>query len=235
MGEASSPPLRRPGLLRRIWRRLLIWGLRLLALLALLVLALRWINPPITPYQFSEYLRSGPLQRSWMPIAEMAPALPLAAVAAEDANFCDHMGFDFTAIRTVIATGGPGGASTISQQVAKNLFLWHGRSWLRKGLEVGFTLAIEILWPKQRILEIYLNIAEFDTITFGADAAARRYFDRGADTLTPRQAARLAMVLPNPKNRSASRISTRQARRVQAIMDGANILKKTGRAACFAG
>jgi len=158
-------------------------------------------------------------------------------MAAEDANFCLHWGFDLAAIEKAIEDNAKGrrvrGASTITQQVAKNLFLWHGRSWLRKGLEAGFSVLIETIWTKRRIVEVYLNIAEFDEGVFGAQAAARRYFKADASDLTLAQAARLAAVLPDPKDRSATSGSDFMRRRAAAIAEGARTLEADGRAACI--
>jgi monofunctional biosynthetic peptidoglycan transglycosylase len=146
-------------------------------------------------------MRLGGVEREWTPLAEMSAFLPLSAAAAEDANFCRHRGFDLDGIRAALADDGRlRGGSSISQQVAKNVFLWPGRSWLRKGLEAGFTLMIELAWPKRRIIEVYLNVAEFGPGIYGAEAAARAYFDKPANALTPREAALLAAVLPSPRN-----------------------------------
>lgn len=127
------------------------------------------------------------------------------------------------------------GGSTITQQVAKNVFLWHGRSWLRKGLEAGFAMAVEAFWPKRRIMEVYLNVAEFDEGVFGVEAAARRYYDRDAEALTLAQAARLAAVLPDPKGRDARADTRFMSRRSAAIVSGARTLEAEGRDRCFAG
>ena len=231
---APPPDTKRPtGPVRRLLRFVRRWVLRLVLLFLVVLMAYRWINPPITPYQAAEWLRGGSLSKSWLPLEQMAPEIVLSVMAAEDAKFCGHRGFDFDAIRATIRSGANGGASTISQQVAKNLFLWQGRSWTRKGLEAVITMAIELAWPKRRIIEIYLNVAEFDAQVFGVSAGAQVYFDRTAEDLTARQAARLAMVLPNPKDRSAARITTSQSRRVQSIMDGAATLRKSGAGDCF--
>jgi monofunctional biosynthetic peptidoglycan transglycosylase len=154
-------------------------------------------------------------------------------VAAEDANFCLHWGFDMAAIRQAVAAGGNRGASTISQQVVKNVFLWHGRSWLRKAMEAMLTPAVELVWSKQRILEVYLNIAEFDEGVFGVQAAARHYFGVDARDLSALQAARLAAVLPDPKGRSASNPSNFVRNRTRAIISGAETIAADGRDACF--
>ena len=157
-------------------------------------------------------------------------------MAAEDANFCDHWGFDLKAIEKAIEANAQGrrvrGASTISQQVAKNLFLWPDRSWLRKGLEAGFTVLIETIWTKRRIVEVYLNIAEFGDGVFGAQAAARHHFNRDASALTLDQATRLAAVLPDPKGRNPRAGTTFMNRRAAAIAAGARTLEGEGRAEC---
>ena len=143
----------------------------------------------------------------WVDLSQISPNLPLAVVASEDQKFPEHWGFDVEAIEKAYALNQHShkvrGASTISQQVAKNLFLWSGRSYFRKGLEAYFTILIEALWPKRRILEVYLNIAEFGYGTYGAEAAAQRYFHKSASRLTRTDAAALAAVLPNPERYSA--------------------------------
>jgi monofunctional biosynthetic peptidoglycan transglycosylase len=156
-----------------------------------------------------------------------------SVVAAEDANFCLHWGFDMAAIREAIEDGGARGASTLSQQVVKNTFLWHGRSYLRKAMEAAITPVIEILWSKQRILEVYLNTAEFAEGVFGVQAAAQHHFGVDAADLSALQAARLAAVLPNPKDRSASQPSSFVRKRTRAILSGAETIDVDGRAGCF--
>ncbi len=233
----ERPRGKAPG--RRRLRRLLWWPVRLAlwaVLLAVLwVAAYRVIDPPGGFYMASEALRLGGVERDWRDLDEIAPSLARSVMAAEDARFCDHMGFDFDAIREAIEERERGrfrGASTISQQVAKNAFLWHGRSWARKGLEAGFTVLIEALWPKRRIIEVYLNTAEFGVGVFGAEAAARHHFGRDAARLSAEQAARLAAVLPNPKERSAAAPSAFVAKRARAIRAGAATLEAGGRDAC---
>ncbi|TPE52620.1 monofunctional biosynthetic peptidoglycan transglycosylase [Amaricoccus solimangrovi] len=218
----------------------LLWAIlrRLLVLAALaavlLVLLFRFVDPPTNFYMMSERLRLGAVERRWVPLAEMSAWLPLSAAAAEDANFCAHSGFDLDGIRDALADGGRlRGASTISQQVAKNVFLWPSRSWLRKGFEAGFTVLIELTWPKRRIMEVYLNIAEFGEGIFGVEAASRHYFDTGAARMTPRASARLMAVLPDPKNRSPVSGTGYIRSRGRAIEHGAQTLRVDGRAACF--
>jgi len=227
----------RPGPLRRLLRWVLRWTFRLAVWAVLLALAaigaFAVLNPPTTPYILSETRRLGTVERDWVSMDEIAPIMARAAVAAEDANFCQHWGFDMGAIRAAIDAGGRRGASTITQQTVKNVYLWHGRSWTRKALEALMTPAVEAIWSKRRILEVYLNVAEFDAGVFGVEAAARHYFGVAAADLTPVQAARLAAVLPNPKQRSAARPSAALQGRAAAILDGAATIAADGRAACF--
>lgn len=219
---------------RAIWWAIK-WGFRLGVILVLVVLGLRWINPPMTYLMWDERARLGSITRVWVNIDDISPHMQRAAVAAEDANFCTHWGFDIEAIRQVWEAGAARGASSISQQTAKNVFLWPQRSWLRKGLEAGFTALIEGLWGKRRILEVYLNVAEFDEGVFGVEAAAQRYFSTGADALSLQQASRIAMVLPSPRTRNAGRPSAGMAKRARSIASGAETIATDGRSACFDG
>lgn len=216
--------------IRRAILRSAVWGFSLF-IFAVLIFTL--FNPPTTWTMYSENSRLGRLDHQWVPIEEIAPVMARSVVAAEDANFCDHWGFDVNAIRAAIEDGASRGASTISQQVVKNVYLWQGRSWVRKALETGMTPFVEMAWSKRRILEVYLNVAEFDEGVFGIEAASRHYFGVGPEDLSASQAARLATVLPNPKGRSASRPSQSQIRRASSIMDGAATIDRDGRAACF--
>ena len=201
---------------------------------ALLVLLFRVVNPPINIYIASEWIRLGEMKRDWTRIEDFPPHMARAVVAAEDANFCHHSGFDFTSIRSALnGKGRLRGASTLSQQVSKNVFLWHGRSWVRKGLEAGFTVLVELLWSKERIVEVYLNVAEFDEGVFGAAAAGRHYFGVEPENITRLQAARLAAVLPNPKKRSASRPTSLIKKRTSRILSGEETIAADGRADCF--
>jgi len=182
------------------------------ALLAsfLAVLALRFVDPPTTAFMararvaswFDHDPRPYKLRHEWRDLSQISPQLQLAVIAAEDQRFPEHNGFDFKQIRKALDDAENGGrsrgASTISQQVAKNLFLWPGHSWARKGIEAWFTMLIEWLWPKHRILEMHLNIAEFGRGIYGAEAAARTHFGKSAAKLNKQEAARLAVVLPNP-------------------------------------
>ena len=191
------------------------------------------VNPPATPYILTESRRLGGVERDWVAMEDIAPVMARSAVAAEDANFCLHWGFDMGAIRAAIEQGGNRGASTISQQVVKNVYLWHERSWLRKALEALMTPLMEAVWTKRRVLEVYLNVAEFDEGVFGVEAASRHYFGVAAADLSATQAARLAAVLPNPKERSASQPSAALHKRASGIADGAATILADGRSDCF--
>lgn len=229
----AAPPRRRPlrRLLRWVWRG--IWGT--MAFLAALILLFSFVPPPINIYQAQESWRLGGIRKDWVSWDEIAPVMGRAVVAAEDANFCEHWGFDMAAIRQAIREGSNRGASTLSQQVVKNVFLWQGRSWVRKAMEAALTPAVELVWSKQRILEIYLNVAEFDEGVFGVQAAAQHYFGVDAKDLSPTQAARLAAVLPDPKGRSASDPSSFVRKRAGSILSGAETIAADGRSACFEG
>lgn len=205
------------------------------AVLAALILLFAVVPPPINVYQMQERLRLGPLEREWVAWDDIAPVMARSVVAAEDANFCLHWGFDMVAIRAALDAGANRGASTISQQVVKNVFLWHGRTWLRKAMEGALTPAVELVWTKRRILHVYLNVAEFGTGVFGVQAAARHHFGVDARNLTATQAARLAAILPDPKNRNPARPGNFTQRRAAQIAQGAATIAADGRAACFEG
>ena len=175
----------------------------------------------------------GSISYTWISLDKVSANVPLAIVAAEDANFCNHWGFDMKAIRLAIDQGGNRGASTISQQVVKNLFLWHERSWIRKFFEAILTPAVEIAWSKRRILEVYINIAEFDQGIFGIDEASHQLFGLPASQLSLSEASLLAAVLPNPKQRSVKNPSLFVQRRALAISDGASTILKDERSQCF--
>ena len=223
--------------LLRAWRRLRRWLVRglagALAAMLLLVGLFAFVNPPGGFYMLGEYRRTGAIERTWVPMADIAPVMARAAVAAEDANFCRHWGFDMNEIRRAIESGGTRGASTITQQTVKNVYLWHTRSWRRKALEAVMTPMVEAVWSKRRILEVYLNMAEFDDGVFGIEAAAAHYFGTSAANLTETQAARLAAVLPSPKTRSAANPTPQLQGRAAAIRDGAATIRADSRAACF--
>ena len=217
-------------LLRLIVRR---GALAVLAIFLIAITAFAIFNPPTTWTIYSEERRLGTVKHEWIPAEDIAPVMLRAVVAAEDANFCHHWGFDMSAIRDAIEDGAARGASTLTQQTVKNVYLWQGRSWPRKALEALITPFVEIVWSKRRILEVYLNVAEFDEGVFGVKAAAQHYYGVTPSRLSPAQAARLAAILPNPKQRSAIRPSNLVVRRAAQIMDGAATIEKDGRAACF--
>lgn len=215
-------------------RRVLVWSLLAVALVFLAWgLIYRWVNPPITFYMMQERARLGEIQYKWVDIEQVAPMLRRAVVAAEDANFCTHWGIDSAAVRQALREGALRGGSTISQQTVKNAFLWPGRNWLRKAVEALLTPYIEMVWSKRRLLEIYLNIAEFDTGVFGIEAAAWHHFGVAAKDLNRVQAGRLAVVLPDPKGRSAIRPNQDTKKRAASVIAGADMIRKDGRAECF--
>nr|WP_234967437.1 monofunctional biosynthetic peptidoglycan transglycosylase [Octadecabacter temperatus] len=205
----------------------------MIALAVVVTAAFTVANPPTTPYMFSESRRVGGVNQTWVAMEDIAPVMARSAVAAEDANFCLHWGLDVNAIQAALEDGGNRGGSTISQQVVKNVYLWQGRSWLRKSLEALMTPLVEAIWSKERILEVYLNVAEFDEGVFGVEAAAIHYFGVQASDLTAVQAARLAAILPSPKTRSASQPTSYIRRRAASIVDGAATIRADGRAECF--
>jgi monofunctional biosynthetic peptidoglycan transglycosylase len=225
--QLGPPALR---LARQLPRWILRVALGFALASALLIGVLRWVDPPTSAFMAQHAIKSWLLGRkpphyyhSWVPWSRIPPAMPLAAIAAEDQRFPFHHGFDPVEIRHAIrawrTTGQLRGASTISQQTAKNLFLWPGRNWLRKSLEAWFTALIELLWPKKRILEVYLNIVQFSASTYGVGAASERYFHRPADELTLSEAALLAGVLPSPSAYRLDRPSLRLHRRAAWVLD----------------
>jgi len=197
---------------RSLALRVLAWLLRGLLIFLLVsvlwVLLYRFVDPPLTATQAADALWGNGAARIWVPIERIDRAMVRAAIAGEDGRFCAHSGFDRQAMETAMRRNAAGGrvlrgGSTISQQTAKNVFLWQGGGYFRKGLEAWFTLLIETLWSKRRIMEVYLNVAETGIGTYGVEAGARRYFGHGADALTAAEAARIAAVFPLPKRRQA--------------------------------
>jgi len=191
----------------RLVRTVLIVTLLLLALPYILV-PFYSVGHPVSTLMLGRWFTGRNVEREWLDLADMSPVLPLTAIAAEDAKFCSHRGIDWDAFQEAIEDAQDGeagrGGSTITQQVAKNLFLWSGRSFVRKALEFPLALWIDLVLPKRRILEIYLNIAEWGPNgEFGAEAGARYAFGRSAAQLTPQQAALMVSILPNPVTRSA--------------------------------
>ncbi|MFM8821084.1 MAG: monofunctional biosynthetic peptidoglycan transglycosylase, partial [Phenylobacterium sp.] len=229
----------RTGRPRGRWlRRLLVAALCLFVGLPLALVALyRFLPPPVTILMVQRSLEGKGLSRTWRPLDQMSPSLIRSVIAAEDAGFCSHHGFEFEAIQRAWAHNENSdrirGGSTISQQTAKNVFLWPQRSYLRKALEAGFTVLIEVGWGKRRILEVYLNTIEWGPGVYGAEAAARRNFGVGADRLTDAQAARLAAILPSPLKWRAVRPGPYVKRRSGRIDAAAGTLRRSGLADCI--
>lgn len=207
MGEADSN--KRPGWLRRAWR-LLLRAIGLFLLISVLTTAIyAWLPPPVTPLMLLRLLDGHWIHKNWEPYDDISPNLVRAVIAAEDAKFCAHRGFDWEAIEKAWQRNQKAkrirGGSTISNQTAKNVFLWPDRSYFRKGLEFYFTGLVELMWSKKRVIEVYLNVVEFGPGIYGAEAAAEAHFGKSASDLTRREAALLAAVLPNPIRWSASK------------------------------
>ncbi|MGA7296191.1 MAG: monofunctional biosynthetic peptidoglycan transglycosylase [Rhodanobacteraceae bacterium] len=229
MGRRRKPPVRRKRSLKSRLLRIVCLLLVLFVLLSWLpVLVFRFVPPPASAFMLERQVsarihheRGFALHHQWVPWSRISPQVPLAMVASEDQKFPFHHGFDVSAIQEAIADADQGerlrGASTISQQTAKNLFLWGGRSFVRKGLEAWFTVLLEVTWPKQRILEVYVNIAELGNGIYGVGAASQRYFGVPASQLDAHQAALLAAVLPNPRRLHANHPSAYVQRRAQWI------------------
>lgn len=196
--------------MRRFRRYLAIVFVSVLLVSLALVLPWRWIPPPTTAFILQEQVQeAGSIHRQWLPLQAISSELAIAVVAAEDQKFPRHHGFDFDSLWRALSEERSRirGASTITQQLAKNLYLWPGRSMVRKGLEAWLTVLMELIWPKRRILEVYLNVVEFGPKVYGAGAASHIFFGKPAGQLTAREAALLAAVLPNPKQLSVTRPS----------------------------
>ena len=195
---------------RSFLRRILGWIAKLVLAFVIVSVVMtvvyRFVPPPITWTMLGDVVSGHGVTKDWTPIDRTDPDMPRAAIAAEDSRFCSHSGFDYKAIAAAAYRNAQGGrirgGSTISQQTAKNVFLFQGGGYARKGLEAWFTLLIETLWSKRRIMEVYLNVAETGIGTYGVEAGAQRYFKHGAGTLAPREAAQIAAVLPLPKKRA---------------------------------
>lgn len=202
----------------------------------LFVILFAIVPPPVTPLMVIRSFEGDEVVSHWTPIEDISPHLVRAVLAAEDSRFCQHSGFDWDAIaeaRQANERGGTlRGASTITQQTAKNLYLTPARNWLRKGAEAWFTVLIEAIWPKRRILEVYLNVAEWGAGPFGAEAAAMRYFGKRARDLNAYEAARLAAVLPNPREWRADAPGPYVAARTDTIIRRMGVIARSGYDAC---
>lgn len=215
--------------------------LKVLGFLALLpviwVLIYRFVPIPGTFLMAQRAIEGDDTRRNMVSLNQISPYLVRSVIASEDANFCAHNGFDWKAIKIAMKSNERGrklrGGSTISQQTAKNVFLWPQRSYVRKALEAGFTMLIETLWPKRRIMEAYLNVAEFGPGIFGAEAGALTHFNKHAKDLTPFEAARLAAILPSPRRWSPTSPNRRVARKSNGIVRGARIVRDNGLDQCI--
>ena len=201
------------------------------------VVAYRFIAPPITFTMVGDAIGGHSIKKSWLPLSKIDPNMARAAIAGEDSRFCQHNGFDLQAIEKAYARNAKGGrirgGSTISQQTAKNAFLIQGGGYVRKALEAYFTVLIETIWGKARIMEVYLNIAETGIGTYGVDAASQRYFGHGATRLTPTEAGRIAAVLPLPKKRAAIAPSGFTKRHGNAIKRRVGVVRNDGLDNCL--
>ena len=217
--------------LSRSWRFLKRLLVILFVVQLLYIIILKWVNPPITLTQLSSWVTGHGLKRDYVSWDELSYNIKLAAISSEDQLFPDHSGFDWKSIEQAMKykerkPNRIKGASTISQQVAKNVFLWQGRSWIRKGLEVYFTKMIEWIWGKKRILHVYLNVIEMGKGIFGAEAAAQNYFKKAASELNRNQAALIAACLPNPKKYSVRPLSNYVAKRSGWVTRQMNFIEK---------
>jgi len=229
---------------RGIFGRIVSWAIRAFLLFILIsivwVLIYRVVPPPFTFTMLGDVVGGRSVTKDWMPLSRIDDDMVRAAIAAEDSKFCSHNGFDQDAIAAAMRRNAEGGriirgGSTISQQTAKNAFLWQGGGWFRKGLEAWFTLLIETLWPKQRIMEVYLNIAETGIGTYGVNAGAQRYFDKDASSLSRTEAARIAAVLPLPKEREAVSPTGFTRRYGNSIAARIRVVARDGLDACLRG
>jgi monofunctional biosynthetic peptidoglycan transglycosylase len=211
-GSVMASRLRQTSLTGTIARIVLCAGLALALGFAALILAYRFL-PPISTLMLARWFEGETVERHYVPLERISGFLRAAVIVSEDARFCEHNGVDWGALRWVLhhpgANGPKRGASTIPMQTAKNLFLWTSRSYIRKAIEIPLALLIDLEWPKRRILEVYLNLAEWGDGIFGAEAAARHYFHKSADRLDAREAALLATALPDPRHRNAVRPARR--------------------------
>ncbi|WP_309614699.1 monofunctional biosynthetic peptidoglycan transglycosylase [Flavobacterium sp.] len=209
---------------RWIWKAMLwFFGLSILS-----VILFKWVPIPFTPLMITriiEFKLDGDdaiYSHKWVPLEQISPSLQKAVIASEDGNFLKHSGFDFKAMQKAFKNNNKGrrlkGGSTISQQTAKNVFLWQGRSYVRKGLEAYFTVLIELIWGKERIMEVYLNSIEMGNGVYGAQEAARHWYRKPAKNLTSREAAGIAAILPNPRKFKATNSSSYIDRRKDKIM-----------------
>ncbi|PZU48153.1 MAG: monofunctional biosynthetic peptidoglycan transglycosylase [Sphingomonas sp.] len=213
--------------------KLFVWAV---TLSLVWVVAYRWIDPPTTSLMIRDHFNDVKVYREWVGLNEMSRHIPRAVIAAEDSRFCEHNGFDIEAIEKAMERNKQGkklrGGSTISQQTAKNAFLWSGRTWVRKGLEAWFTVLIEFIWGKPRIMEVYLNIAEYGRGVYGVQAASIHYFNKPASKLSRVEAARLAAILPQPIKRDAASPGRYTKRYANRIAGRTRVVANEGLDAC---
>jgi monofunctional biosynthetic peptidoglycan transglycosylase len=235
----KATPARKGGFWRAVRRLFVIVMVIALVAPPASVLVYRFVPPPITILMVQRLLQGHGMDYRWRPITRISPALRQAVVASEDQRFCEHHGFDFSAMEKAMKANERRpdklrGGSTISQQTAKNVFLWPGRSYVRKGIEAWYTVLIEAIWGKRRIMEMYLNVVEFGPGIYGAEAAAERFFHEDAGQLTPAQAARLAAVLPKPLAWKAAAPGPYIAKRSRRIGGAMGAVRAEGMASCAA-
>lgn len=235
--KPRKPARPRGGGFGRFVRTLFVWGVMLLVVAPVALVAIyRFVPPPVTFLMVQRVFEGKGLDRRWSNIDDISPRLVRAVIAAEDARFCEHKGFDVEAIEKAMKSNARGrklrGGSTISQQTAKNVFLWPQRSWVRKGFEAYFTVLIEIGWGKRRIMEVYLNSIEWGPGVYGAEAAARKTFGTGAADLSATQAARLAAILPSPLRWRAAKPGPYVRKQTRRITANAGTVRRDGLAAC---
>ena len=233
--KSKTAPKARPK--RRLLRGLLIFVLLFGVAAPVAVVGLyRFVPPPLTFLMVQRLFEGRGFDRRWVPLSQISPRLVGAVIAAEDAAFCEHRGFDYKAIERAMKHNARSkrirGGSTISQQTAKNVFLWPNRDYVRKGLEAYFTVLIETIWGKPRIMEVYLNSIEWGPGVYGAEAAARRNFGVSAARLTPAQAARLAVILPKPLSWKADKPGRYMRKRAGTIVVRAGVVRRQGLADC---
>ncbi len=217
-------------LIKRIWKLIKRTFIVLFIAQLIYIVALKWVNPPITITQLISLIQEHGMEKEYVPLSQMSVNAGLAVIASEDQLFPDHNGFDWKSIQKALdynqrKPGRVRGGSTISQQTAKNVFLWQGRSWIRKGLETYFTFMIEKIWGKKRILEVYLNVAETGKGIFGIEKASQAYFGKPAKDLSQSQAASIAAALPNPKKYSVKPMSPYVSARTKKIVQQMNFLR----------
>jgi monofunctional biosynthetic peptidoglycan transglycosylase len=223
---------------KSILKQVAIWLFALIVVMPVaLIVTFRFIPPPATPLMIGTMLSEGTVVQRWVPLESISRNLVRAVIASEDGKFCSHYGFDLEAIDKALDSNASGGrlrgASTISQQTAKNLFLLPDRTWTRKGIEAYFTVLIEALWPKRRIMETYLNVAEWGPQRFGAEAAARTNFNKSAADLDQLEAARLATVLPSPRRYRADEPGPYVIRQSRRIFERIDDVERNGQDSCI--